>query len=224
MQTFTNDISRFATWKSCFTFCTNLSRSQAEVTSLDGINGRSIQTLLREKKRREVIGWNSGYWFDQSPLSGFWPLYVGCLIKISAFYFTSFTDLAFSFQLFLLCVFKSIKIVPLTFLFLRSSLLNTDTDTTASVRLVSILTGFHCILEQFLSGASIALRTDDVTKRNPHRDSEKHWPFLQEVARALYGNAQFAISSARPFSVLRNVPVSKFEEDPGEYNVEQIKT
>ena len=194
------------------------------MTSLDGINGRSIQTLLREKKRREVIGWNSGYWFDQSPLSGFWPLYVGCLIKISAFYFTSFTDLAFSFQLFLLCVFKSIKIVPLTFLFLRSSLLNTDTDTTASVPLVSILTGFHCILEQFLSGASIALRTDDVTKRNPHRDSEKHWPFLQEVARALYGNAQFAISSARPFSVLRSVPVSKFEEDPGEYNVEQIKT
>ena len=123
-----------------------------------------------------------------------------------------------------LCVFKSIEIVPLTFLFLRSSLLNTDTDTTASVPVVSILTGFHCILEQFLSGASIALRTDDVTKRNPHRDSDKHWPFLQEVARALYGNAQFVISSARPFSVLRSVPVSKFEEDPGENNVEQIKT
>ena len=163
-------------------------------------------------------------WFDQSPLSGVWPLYVGCLIKFSAFYFTSFTDLAFFFQLFVLCVFNSIKIVPLTFLFLRSSLLNTDTDTTASVPLVSILTGFHCILEQFLSGASIALRTDDVTKRNPHRDSDKHRPFLQEVARALYGNSQFAISSARPFSVLRSVPVSKFEEDPGEYNVEQIKT
>ena len=107
-------------------------------------------------------------------------LNVGCLIKFSAFYFTSFTDLTFFFQLFLLCVFKSIKIVPLTFLFLRSSLLNKDTDSTASVPLVSILTEFHCILEQFLSGASIALRTDDVTKRNPHQDSDKHWPFLQE--------------------------------------------
>ena len=55
-------------------------------------------------------------------------------------------------------------------------------------------------------------------------DSDKHWPFLQDVVRALYGNTQFAIRSARPFSVLRRVPVSKFEEDPGEYNVQQIKT
>ena len=121
-------------------------------------------------------------------------------------------------------MFKSVKIVPLTFLFLRPSLLSTDTETAASVPLVPILTGFHFILEQFLLRASLALRTDDVTKRDPHRDSDKHWPFLQEVARALYGNAQIAISSARPFSVLRSFPVSKFEEDPGEYNVEQIKT
>ena len=69
-------------------------------------------------------------------------------------------------------------------------------------------------------------------KRDPRRDSDglhlnpsdKHWPFLQDVVRALYGNTQFAIRSARPFSVLRRVPVSKFEEDPGEYNVQQIKT
>ena len=68
----------------------------------------------------------------------------------------------------------------------------------------------------------IALRTDDVTKTWP--PPRQRLAILQEVARALYGNAQFAISSARPFSVLRSVPVSKFEEDPGEYNVEQIKT
>ena len=75
---------------------------------------------------------------------------------------------------------------------------------------------------------SIALRTDDVTKTcppfPPHRDSDKHWPFLLEVARTLYGSAQFAISSARRFSVFRGVPVSKFEERPRKYNVEQIKT
>ena len=72
---------------------------------------------------------------------------------------------------------------------------------------------------------SIALRTDDVTKTcppSPHRDSDKHWPFLLEVARTMYGNAQFAISSARRFSVFRRVPVSKFEELPRKYNVEQI--
>ena len=63
----------------------------------------------------------------------------------------------------------------------------------------------------------IALRTDDVTKRDPHRDSDKHWPFLLEVARTLYRNAQFAISSAHRFSVFRSVPVSKFEERPGKY-------
>ena len=74
---------------------------------------------------------------------------------------------------------------------------------------------------------SIALRTDDVTKTcppfPPHRDSDKHWPFLLKVARTLYGSAQFAISSARRFSVFRR-PVSKFEERPRKYNVEQIKT
>ena len=32
------------------------------------------------------------------------------------------------------------------------------------------------------------------------------------------------ISSARRFSVFRSVLVSKFDELPGEYNVEQIKT
>ena len=40
----------------------------------------------------------------------------------------------------------------------------------------------------------------------------------------MYGNAQFAISSALRFSVFRSVPVSKFEESQGKYNVEQIKT
>ena len=39
----------------------------------------------------------------------------------------------------------------------------------------------------------------------------------------LYRNAQFAISSAQRFSVFRSVRVSKFEERPGKYNVEQIK-
>ena len=61
-------------------------------------------------------------------------------------------------------------------------------------------------------------------KRDPHRDSDKHWPSLLEVARTLYGSAQFAISSARLFNVFRSVLVSKFDELPGEYNVEQIKT
>ena len=61
-------------------------------------------------------------------------------------------------------------------------------------------------------------------KRDSHRDSDKHWPFLLEVARTLDGNAQFAISSTRRFSVFRSVPVSKFDERPGKYNVEQIKT
>ena len=49
MQTFPNDISRFATWKSCFTFCVNESESQGVFTSLDSTsNGRSIQMLLKE--------------------------------------------------------------------------------------------------------------------------------------------------------------------------------
>ena len=61
-------------------------------------------------------------------------------------------------------------------------------------------------------------------KRDPHRDSDKHWPSLLEVGRTLYGSAQFAISFARLFSVFRSVPISKFEERPEEYNVEQIKT
>ena len=68
-------------------------------------------------------------------------------------------------------------------------------------------------------------------KRNPppppptetQINSDKHWPFLLGVARTLYGNAQFAIISARRFSVFRSVLVSKFEERP-KYNVEQIKT
>ena len=55
-------------------------------------------------------------------------------------------------------------------------------------------------------------------KRDPHRHSDKHWPSLLEVARTLYGSAQFAISSARRLSVFRSVPVSKFEERPGKYN------
>ena len=66
------------------------------------------------------------------------------------------------------------------------------------------------------NSAAYRLRHKNVT---PHRDSDKHWPFLVEVARTLYGNAEFAISSARRFSA----PVSKFEESPGKYNVEQIK-
>ena len=61
-------------------------------------------------------------------------------------------------------------------------------------------------------------------KRDSHQDSDKHWPFLLEVARTLYGNAHFAISSARRFRGFRSVPVSKFKERPGKYNVEQIKT
>ena len=48
--------------------------------------------------------------------------------------------------------------------------------------------------------------------------------FLQEFARVLYEKKQFAISFAGPFDIFRSVPVSKFEQDPGGYNVEQIKT
>ena len=61
-------------------------------------------------------------------------------------------------------------------------------------------------------------------KRDPHRDSDKRWPFLLEVARTLYGNAQFEISSARRFSAFNSVPVSTFDERPRKCNVEQIKT
>ena len=65
-------------------------------------------------------------------------------------------------------------------------------------------------------------------KRDLHRDSDKHWPFLPEVARTLYGKGQFAISSARRFSVLAFLGAFqfnlKFEERPGKYDVEQIKT
>ena len=35
---------------------------------------------------------------------------------------------------------------------------------------------------------------------------------------------QFAVSFAGPFDVFRSGSVSKFEQDPGGYNVEQIKT
>ena len=58
--------------------------------------------------------------------------------------------------------------------------------------------------------------------RDPYHDLDNHRPFLK-VARVLYENAQFVISSARPFSVFRCVPVSKFEKDRGEYNEEQVK-
>ena len=60
--------------------------------------------------------------------------------------------------------------------------------------------------------------------RDPYRDSNNHGPFLQKATRVLYENAQFVISSARPFSVFRYVPVSKFEKDRGEYNEKQVKT
>ena len=67
----------------------------------------------------------------------------------------------------------------------------------------------------------IPLRTDDVLlKRDPHGDSDKHWPFLLEVARALYGT--HSLRSARLLAL--HVPVSKFEKRSGKYNVEQIKT
>ena len=59
-------------------------------------------------------------------------------------------------------------------------------------------------------------------KRDPYRD--KYGPFLQKLARALYANTQFAISSACPFSIFRSIPVSKYDKDPWEYNVEQMKT
>ena len=48
--------------------------------------------------------------------------------------------------------------------------------------------------------------------------------FCKKATRVLYENAQFVISSARPFSVFRCVPVSKFEKDRGEYNEKQVKT
>ena len=62
-------------------------------------------------------------------------------------------------------------------------------------------------------------------KRDPYQESDKRGLFLQEFARVLYEKKkQFAISFAGPFDVFRSVPVSKFEQDPGGYNVEQIKT
>lgn len=61
-------------------------------------------------------------------------------------------------------------------------------------------------------------------KRDPYQISAKHGPFLQKVARRLYENAQVAISSVHPFNVCGSVAVLKFEKDPGEYNLEQIKT
>ena len=48
MQTFPDDIFLFASWKSCFTFCMNFKQRSSDVTALDGISDRSIQTLLRE--------------------------------------------------------------------------------------------------------------------------------------------------------------------------------
>ena len=50
-------------------------------------------------------------------------------------------------------------------------------------------------------------------------------PFLQEFARVLYEqNSLLSVLLALLMTVFRSVPVSKFEQDPGGYNVEQIKT
>ena len=46
------------------------------MTSLDGINGRSIQTLLRREKRLEAIGWNSGYDQVKHIVQDFLPIHV----------------------------------------------------------------------------------------------------------------------------------------------------
>ena len=46
------------------------------MTSLDGINGRSIQTLLRREKRLEAIGWNSGYVQVKHIAQDFLPVHV----------------------------------------------------------------------------------------------------------------------------------------------------
>ena len=63
MQTFPNDISQFATWKSCFTFCMNQSKGQGVVTSLDGINGRSTQTLWRgENDSKQSDEFQASFW------------------------------------------------------------------------------------------------------------------------------------------------------------------
>ena len=61
-------------------------------------------------------------------------------------------------------------------------------------------------------------------KGDPQRDSNKHGPFLQDFTRVLFENKQFAISSVCTFDIFRSILVSKFEKDPGKYNVEQIKT
>ena len=61
-------------------------------------------------------------------------------------------------------------------------------------------------------------------KRDPYQDSDKYGPFLQKLARVLYENTQFAISSACPFSNFRSISVLTLDKDPREYNVEQIKT
>ena len=60
-------------------------------------------------------------------------------------------------------------------------------------------------------------------KRDPYQDSDKHWPFLQEFARVLYEkNSLLSVSLA--LLMFWSGPVSKFEQYPGGYNVEQIKT
>ena len=62
-------------------------------------------------------------------------------------------------------------------------------------------------------------------KRDPYGESDKRGLFLQEFARVLYEKKKnFAISFAGPFDVLRSGRGSKFAQDPGGYNVEQIKT
>ena len=55
---------------------------------------------------------------------------------------------------------------------------------------------------------------------DPQRDSNKHGPFLQEFASVLFENKQFAISSVCTFDIFRSILVSKFEKDPGKYNVD----
>ena len=72
--------------------------------------------------------------------------------------------------------------------------------------------------ESMLSPSSMTLLTDDVTNMTPTKTQTITGHFCKRSQeRRITQKTQFAISSARLFSIFRN---SKFEEDAGEYSVE----
>ena len=114
-------------------------------------------SLLLVTKKSSETAWR--VWFWLVPLSSdVWPLYCGCLIKFSAFYYT------FHFLRFLLLVIAPFhlyidkKFALDTF---SESLLNGDTQVIQTLwqfPFVSVFTGFYCISERsVLAGNSTIL-------------------------------------------------------------------